>query len=794
MHDQANSGEQPASSASSTPSRPFAAVPGGVVLGDGLPEMRTAARAQKIAEAFRLLNDGWQAADDTEAAKEAAAAKFGAAVEACCGAGLHIGITYPVGGGPDPTKPTEFEKAPVFRQHCLTQEQEASDEFEGLKGVYLFTNDPDRVRQMTREYLKHHLGDGRLPNLAVHLHASGLLLADYDKPAEVAAYERALRFGDPDAYTEHREHGPTVRTPGKLDAQGNWVHSDGGHTYFVLPEGEEGGSGTVGSDPDKWSIIGEQGKYALLPGSVRTEGRYECTGARIGVAGPWLLKNVKSTRKPASSARGSRTLRAVAPDQGTTPLDNWGRAQNWGVLLTGDGWTETGSGGCGPECRQWQHPAASSARSAIVHAEGCGEDYNAGHDGQWPLHVFSESHPQLESGTYTIAQYVQFTLYSGDWAAFRSGEDIDNYEDPEHMKSSLALVGALNSPKPLDAGPILDGEIVNEEVETARARYDDYMVDIPTLMATPPEPPNWLEEGFIAKGRYYGLTAAAKSGKSILTYWMAGHWALGRSAFDSARKFDPLTVLYLDFENGPNWLRNQLTKMTFPPTVGEHLKVAQYPPLPALNTREGGKELALLVAMVKPDVIIIDTVSRTVSGDENSSQVWSDFYRETIMPIRRARPDITIIRLDHTGKDETKGARGSSQKMSDLETHWVLAADPRKRDNLTLTLERSRFDGYAEEIHLRRTDTPLGHVIPTGKAGSGGIVWDSIDAHRAEYEAVNATLDRLGAPNSISNAKAKDLLKKNGERVGSNDVLCAALRQRKDRDEAPGIAAGEDAA
>ncbi|MFC9832573.1 AAA family ATPase [Rhodococcus sp. NPDC127530] len=335
----------------------------------------------------------------------------------------------------------------------------------------------------------------------------------------------------------------------------------------------------------------------------------------------------------------------------------------------------------------------------------------------------------------------------------------------------LAAVDALNAAE--------EDEIRNNATLT---RYP--AVDIAALMASPPEPPNWLEEGVIARGVYYGLTAAAKTGKSILAYWLVGHWALGRSALDHTRTFDPLTVLYIDFENGALWLHTQLTNMRFPATIGDTLKVVQFPTLEPMNTPRGADALHRLLDAYKPDVLVIDTVSRTVVGEENSSTPWLDFYRLAITPIRDQRPDLTIIRLDHTGKDEARGARGSSAKMSDLDTHWVLTTEDRDRNALTLTLERSRMAFHADRINLRRTDGPLGHVLRAGKTGAGAIEWGGIHAVGTEVDTINAGLDALGADNTISNAEAKKLLKDNGKPANSN-LIASALRHRKDRDITP---------
>ncbi|NMM88951.1 hypothetical protein B2J88_32165 [Rhodococcus sp. SRB_17] len=324
-------------------------------------------------------------------------------------------------------------------------------------------------------------------------------------------------------------------------------------------------------------------------------------------------------------------------------------------------------------------------------------------------------------------------------------------------------------------------EIEQLRIDAVLAHFP--ILDLDELMAEPPPPLEWLEEGVIARGNYVGLTAAAKAGKSILTYWMAGNWAMGRSAFDNTHTFDPPTVLYFDFENGMRWMHRTLTKMGFAlADIREHLKIMSYPTFQPLNTATGAQELRAVIDAIKPDVIIIDTVSRTVEGDENSAQVWSDFFRIAIKPLRADYPDMTIIRLDHTGKDQTQGARGSSQKMSDIDTHWMLMAETNDRNNLTLKLERCRGDEYAETVRFRRVDSPLGHVLNAGKSGTGAIDWGGIHAVSNEVADVNTALDEYGAPDGIPNSKAKALLKAHGQNANS-EIVAQALRQRKERAE-----------
>jgi hypothetical protein len=58
-----------------------------------------------------------------------------------------------------------------------------------------------------------------------------------------------------------------------------------------------------------------------------------------------------------------------------------------------------------------------------------------------------------------------------------------------------------------------------------------------------------------------------------------------------------------------------------------------------------------------PGVIVIDTVARSMSGDENSTRDMSALIRAC--DALREETGACIILIHHTGKDETKGARGA---------------------------------------------------------------------------------------------------------------------------------------
>jgi hypothetical protein len=97
---------------------------------------------------------------------------------------------------------------------------------------------------------------------------------------------------------------------------------------------------------------------------------------------------------------------------------------------------------------------------------------------------------------------------------------------------------------------------------------------------------------------------------------------------------------------------------------GTDLSRVRYALLPTLrppDTADGARALIGLVDSVQgewPDhhlVLITDTIGRAVSGKENDSDTFRDFYKHTGIELRRRA--VTWVRLDHEGKDGNRGQR-----------------------------------------------------------------------------------------------------------------------------------------
>jgi len=205
------------------------------------------------------------------------------------------------------------------------------------------------------------------------------------------------------------------------------------------------------------------------------------------------------------------------------------------------------------------------------------------------------------------------------------------------------------------------------------AEVDDLFLDWTAFWATERPDEDWLVEPFLARGRGHALWAARKLGKSLFTLGTCAPLVTTPPADDEA----PVAIAYLDYEMSEADLKDRLEDMGYgPDTDWSRFHYALLPSLPPLDTGAGAQALAIHLDKVEAQhpgchlLVIIDTTSRAVEGDENESKTIISFFRHTGTMLKRR--GCTWARLDHAGKDTSKGQRGSSAKGDDVDIVWRL--------------------------------------------------------------------------------------------------------------------------
>jgi hypothetical protein len=273
-------------------------------------------------------------------------------------------------------------------------------------------------------------------------------------------------------------------------------------------------------------------------------------------------------------------------------------------------------------------------------------------------------------------------------------------------------------------------------------------------------------EPLIPARRLVALFSPAKAGKSLLMLELAAAISLGTPVLgqqlDRARR-----VLYVDFENDVHGdVVPRLRAMGYDdPELLSELKYLSFPGLPYLDNPMGGLVLTDHCDKHAIEVVVIDTISRAVQGEENDNDTWLGFYKHTGVALKRR--GIATIRLDHTGKDLAKGMRGGSAKYSDVDAAWQLTAVT----DTTLRLEcvANRLPITDKLVTLDRESDPLRHVRSMRGMGE---VW-------AEQErALIDHLDQLGVARTAGRPTCEDALRA-ANISWHNDRLIEAVRRRK---------------
>lgn len=330
------------------------------------------------------------------------------------------------------------------------------------------------------------------------------------------------------------------------------------------------------------------------------------------------------------------------------------------------------------------------------------------------------------------------------------------------QKAMTTLSTAQNSPDPIielagnPASQIPASDVKDTALEHDHPDPPQTFINWNDFWAEDTTDEEWLVDQVFAKGRGHALYAQAKQGKSLFVLHAAARLATTNPHVD---------VIYLDYEMTRSDVRDRLEDMGYGPTNDlSRLHYALLPAIPPLDTLEGANALLELVAGVqRPDCdlfIVIDTTGRAVIGEENSNDTIRGFYRWTGSALKRLQ--VTWVRLDHAGKDATKGQRGGSAKNDDVDVVWKLQAG----DNGAITLHReaARMSWVTDKVTFTRHDAPLRYT-------PGPEMWPAGTKDIADQ------LDQLGLPPDISRNKAREAINQAGVKA-SNDVLGAAVRWR----------------
>ena len=202
------------------------------------------------------------------------------------------------------------------------------------------------------------------------------------------------------------------------------------------------------------------------------------------------------------------------------------------------------------------------------------------------------------------------------------------------------------------------------------------------LLSTPLPPVKWIIPNLLPAGLAL-FAGPSKAGKSWLTLWLCLQAAQGKPMW--GREIEPHTVLYLSLEDTFNRLQKRLLQLVGSEEAPERLVMQTE----CSSIGQGLEEQLTSFLYQHPDtgLIVIDTLQKVRSSDQNNSMYASDYKEISALKALADKYNICILLIHHLRKqaadDPFQQIAGSNGLMGASDTSWVMQ---RKRMSQTASI------------------------------------------------------------------------------------------------------------
>ena len=247
-----------------------------------------------------------------------------------------------------------------------------------------------------------------------------------------------------------------------------------------------------------------------------------------------------------------------------------------------------------------------------------------------------------------------------------------------------------------------------------------------------PQTVKWLVRGVVEAGVLMGAFGAPASGKSFAAVDLSLCICSGKEWH--GHKVKQGAAVYFAGE-GQAGLRRRLAAWVqcnpeHEQAVGDNFYLAER----ACHLPDELPEVIDTLACVPNlKMMVLDTLQRTMTGDENSTRDMSA-YIQSLDSIKTAYPELTIMVIHHTGHGASDRARGSSVLKASLDTEVFISKDPdgvvtigntKMKDAepfkpLHFRLDSAVLDGWLDDDGEPVTSAVL-QYLPDYQAQSGGV-------------------------------------------------------------------------
>lgn len=210
---------------------------------------------------------------------------------------------------------------------------------------------------------------------------------------------------------------------------------------------------------------------------------------------------------------------------------------------------------------------------------------------------------------------------------------------------------------------------------------------------------NYLVKGWLSASGLSVLFGPSNAGKTFVALDIAMHVAAGEVWRDC--KVNPGPVLYIAAEGGAGVL-NRLAAFK---AENPYMASAPFTLLPIgvdLHASGDAEIIVSLLADKKPALIVVDTLARSIGeGDENTAKDTAMFVRNC--DLMREMTGAHVMIIHHTGKEEDRGARGSSALRAAVDTEILVGSNHR------ISSKKQRDMIAPADLYFALRSVPLGY-------------------------------------------------------------------------------------
>lgn len=311
------------------------------------------------------------------------------------------------------------------------------------------------------------------------------------------------------------------------------------------------------------------------------------------------------------------------------------------------------------------------------------------------------------------------------------------------------------------------------QVEQPAAPGDGKLFELIAFDDLPEVKIKWLVKDLLPAQGFHNLFGQSGTYKSFVALYLSTMIASGQPAF--GKDVTQGAVVYVAGE-GKAGLKARRD------AIAKQYKLMPGTPIfflsDQIDLRSTPADAEKLVATIEaagihPTLLVIDTLNRAFSGgNENNSDDMGNFIRLTGWIQNRLNAAVMIVH--HSGKDESKGARGHSSLRAALDaeievTRLSELGDDDRRGSMTVTKQKDGEDGQTFNYELLEIETKPGSVVTGSDAVSSLVVVPS-EAQEARGGAAGGKKTRLPDAAVIALKALTKAIEEAGEVVHSEQI------------------------